>query len=216
LTDVTEARRVNGISHGHGHASPAHCTCGHDHDDSEEEEGAYDHPSYRWSSPTAADGAQTENIQRKLADAARGPLKPPPPPASNASSADGYESFENTSNKKKRKIPLSSSSGVHQSQLSAELANMGISSPSGTDGAADQVNEDAHGYSNGATAGTGISGAGRGRYGRQSQPRERGRPTPHLAAQGYTSSLSAKSRGGNWRGDGTRTSKNQDMSLVVD
>ncbi|GAB7343581.1 hypothetical protein MBLNU457_1584t1 [Dothideomycetes sp. NU457] len=212
LNDVTEGRRLNG---GHTHSSPAHCTCGHDHDDSEEEEeGAYDHPSYRWSSPTGADGPQPESLQNKLVDAAKGPLKPPPPPASTASSADGYESFENTSNKKKRKIPLSSSSGVHQSQLSAELANMGISSPGGTDGAADQVNGDAHAYSNGATGGTGIAGAGRGRYGRQSQPRERGRPTPHLAAQGYTSSLSAKSRGGNWRGDGTRTTPEQEQGII--
>jgi hypothetical protein len=53
----------------------------------------------------------------------------PAPPGSTASSADGYESFENTNNKKKRKIPQSNtgSGHGHQSTLSADMANMGIS-----------------------------------------------------------------------------------------
>jgi len=207
LTDPTERRR----GHGSRHTGHAHCTCGADHDESEEEEGAYDHPSYRWSSPAAAaaaaaaaDGARLDNVQRKLIDASRGPLKPPPPPASTASSADGYESFENTSNKKKRKIPLSSGSSVHQSQLSAEMANMGISSSTGLDGVAEQaVGENNH-YSHGAAI---VSGPSRVRYGRQNNRSDR-RPlgaTSHSLPNGYNSSLSASSRGGNWKGDGTKT-----------
>lgn len=157
-----------------------------------------------------------DNVQRKLMDAR--PLKAPPPPASIASSADGYESFENTSNKKKRKIPLSSSSSVHQSQLSAELANMGISSPHGLDGAADHANGEQLVYPNGmpASGGTGVSGAGRGRYSRQN-PRAERRPlsgNPHSLANGYSSSLSARSRGGNWRGDGTKTKPEHDQGII--
>lgn len=96
----------------------------------------------------------------------------PPPPGSTASSADGYESFENTSNKKKRKIPLSSASSMHQSQLSAEMANMGISHPEG--GHQDDTIPEQYTQGAAATvAGTGISGAGRGRYGRQNGKHER-------------------------------------------
>ncbi|THZ67097.1 hypothetical protein D6C85_07911 [Aureobasidium pullulans] len=108
------------------HESHSHCTCNGDHhvDESEDDEEliAYDHPSYRWSSPVN-DGSRVDSVQRKLMAA-----KVPPAPASTASSADGYESFENTSNKKKRKIPLSGGGSAHQSSLSQELANMGISS----------------------------------------------------------------------------------------
>lgn len=105
----------------------------------------------------------------------------PAPPGSTASSADGYESFENTSNKKKRKIPLSGVSTLHQSQLSAEMANMGISNghhdslsdeSGGVNGVARQHQQQHYGpHANSTSAssgsGTGISGAGRGRYGRQ-------------------------------------------------
>lgn len=208
----TNGTRSSSQTNGHRHASPTHCTCGHEHDDSEEEEGAYDHPSYRWSSP-GVEGGRLESVQKKLLEASKLPLKPPPPPASTASSADGYESFENTSNKKKRKIPLSGGSSAHQSSLSAELANMGISSHGG-DGASDDVNGDAAGHyhhSHGSTTsgGTGVAGAGRGRTGRHSVRGERrslGGPITSVT-NGYTSNVSARSRGGNWKGDGTKTSE---------
>lgn len=53
---------------------------------------------------------------------------PPKPPNSNSSSVDGYDSFENTKNKKKRKIPTPGNTSSHHSHLSADLANLGISS----------------------------------------------------------------------------------------
>ena len=170
-------------------ADVGHCTCGEDGEgvDSGDEEVEFDHPDYRY---TAAVGTPTpagyggpvngvaagkpplDSVQRRLMEAARlGNGKLPPPPGSTASSGDGYESFENTSNKKKRKIPLSSaSSTLHQSSLSAEMASMGISGQS--DGATDDVDpasvHSQHYTSPGVSAGsgTGISGAGRGRYGR--------------------------------------------------
>lgn len=150
----------------------SHCTCGEDAD-SGEEEVEFDHPDYRYSTPPAVNGATTkpvDSLQRRLVEASRSTIKPPPP-GSVASSADGYESFENTSNKKKRKIPLSGTSSMHQSQLSAEMASMGINSGQ-ADGGADDSSGGAQQYSqggNGASpgSGTGISGAGRGRYGRQ-------------------------------------------------
>ena len=167
--------------HHHPHAhqdTPVHnhCTCGDD-GDSGDEEVEFDHPDYRYATPTAngaGQGKGIDNVQRRLMEAARIPAKPPPPD-STASSADGYESFENTSNKKKRKIPLSTASSMHQSQLSAEMASMGISGS--VDGAGDDVHPGGGAVgvqqhytppSGAATAaGTGISGAGRGRYGRQ-------------------------------------------------
>ena len=93
--------------------------------------------------------------------------------ASSIESVDGYDSFENTNNKKKRKIPTSGNLGNHHSTLSAEMAHMGISS--NRDMEALQVDPDAgvgqyYGTGSSAipatTSGTGISGAGRGRYGR--------------------------------------------------
>ena len=93
-------------------------------------------------------------------------------PSSN-DSVDGYDSFENTNNKKKRKIPTSGSLGNHSSSLSAslssDLANLGLSGSRDVDGADGGVGQY---YGSGSSAisvaasGTGISGAGRGRYGR--------------------------------------------------
>lgn len=173
---VVEKIDPRAINHHDSHVS--HCTCNGDHhqdeSDDDDELIAYDHPTYRWSSPVN-DGSRVDSVQRKLMAA-----KAPPAPASTASSADGYESFENTSNKKKRKIPLSGGGSVHQASLSQELANMGISSRE-----EQQQQQQADSRQ--------LSGSGRGRFGRQHN--------------GYASSLTAKSRGGNWKGDGTRTSK---------
>lgn len=88
-------------------------------------------------------------------------------------SADGYDSFENTNNKKKRKIPTSGNPGGHHSSLSAEMAHMGISSnrdcdvsQTETDGGIAQYYGTGSSAVPAASSGTGISGAGRGRYGR--------------------------------------------------
>ena len=93
--------------------------------------------------------------------------------ASSCDSVDGYDSFENTNNKKKRKIPTSGSLGSHQTSLSADLAQMGISPTRDIDVAQSESDSGVgHYYGTGNSAvpavssGTGISGAGRGRYGR--------------------------------------------------
>lgn len=92
---------------------------------------------------------------------------------SSQESVDGYDSFENTNNKKKRKIPISGSSGGHHSSLSAEMASMGISasrdfelSHAEIDGGVEQYYGSGNSAAPAASSGTGISGAGRGRYGR--------------------------------------------------
>jgi hypothetical protein len=108
---------------------------------------------------------------------------------STASSVDGYESFENTNNKKKRKIPNMGSNGSHHTTLSADLAGMGIAHghEAGTmddgDGpgryygsapSTPQQQQHPHHHSAGtmtAASGTGISGAGRGRFGRSGSGR---------------------------------------------
>lgn len=84
----------------------------------------------------------------------------PHPPGSTASSADGYDSFENTNNKKKRKIPTPGDSNVNGALLSNDLAGMGISGPEEED-----VNSAGYYHASGSVS-QGLSGPGRGRYGR--------------------------------------------------
>ena len=110
---------------------------------------------------------------------------------------DGYESFENTNNKKKRKIPTSGGLANHHSSLSAEMAHMGISSSrdvflsqTETDGGIGQY------YGTGSSAvpagvsGTGISGAGRGRYSRAAAKTASGRSPLGVSVNG-TNALQA-------------------------
>ena len=107
--------------------------------------------------------------------------------ASSAESVDGYDSFENTNNKKKRKIPTN---GSHHSSLSAEMASMGISSTRDIDvSQTDQDGGVGHYYGTGSSAvpaksGTGISGAGRGRYGRGGTRRRSARSPLGLSFNG--------------------------------
>jgi len=86
----------------------------------------------------------------------------PQPPASTTSSVDGYDSFENTNNKKKRKIPTPGDSNLNGVHLSSDLASMGISGPE------DLIEEVSNGVGSyhSPGSGQGISGPGRGRYGR--------------------------------------------------
>jgi len=140
--------------------------------------------------------APLDSVQRRLMEASRGG-KQVGAPGSVTSSADGYESFENTSNKKKRKIPLSSASSMHQSSLSAEMASMGISN---MDGAADEYSHAQrphHAGPGSSPSGTGISGAGRGRYGRQNG-RDSRRPLGNntMNANGYGPRAPARSVSG--------------------
>lgn len=107
-----------------------------------------------------------------------------------AESDHGYDSFENSNNKKKRKIPTSSSSGILPPSLagiSADMASMGISvgndGAEGEDGGTQQYY--GQGYPAVPASGTGISGAGRGRYGRSGRHDSR-------------SPLSASANASNW------------------
>ncbi|KAI1420222.1 hypothetical protein F5Y12DRAFT_139481 [Xylaria sp. FL1777] len=92
--------------------------------------------------------------------------KPQPPP-STASSADGYDSFENTNNKKKRKIPIAGETVLNGGHVLNEPASFGISSPPAT-GDDDGGETSTPYYQSGGhlSNGQGISGPGRGRYGR--------------------------------------------------
>ena len=101
--------------------------------------------------------------------------KPPVSQSTTSSieSIDGYDSFENTNNKKKRKIPTSGNLGNHHSSLSAEMSHMGISSSreiealqTDPDGGVGQYYGTGNFAIPAVSTGTGISGAGRGRYGR--------------------------------------------------
>lgn len=111
--------------------------------------------------------------------------------ASSGDSVDGYDSFENTNNKKKRKIPTSGSLGSHQTSLSADMAQMGISSTRDFDLAQSKSdNGVGHYYGTGNSAlpavssGTGISGAGRGRYGRAGTRHHSGRSPLGVSVNG--------------------------------
>ena len=120
-------------------------------------------------------------------------VKPPIPQstASSNDSVDGYDSFENTNNKKKRKIPTSGSLGSHQSSLSADMASMGISSTRDIDAAQAEADSGVgHYYGTGSSAvpatssGNGISGAGRGRYGRAGTRHHSGRSPLGVSVNG--------------------------------
>ncbi|KAK7435938.1 hypothetical protein Landi51_12806 [Colletotrichum acutatum] len=94
----------------------------------------------------------------------------PQPPPSTTSSADGYESFENTNNKKKRKIPTagdSTLSGVHSM---GDINSIGVStvmSPSNDHGdLAGSISPSYYGAGSFVGNNQGISGPGRGRFGR--------------------------------------------------
>ena len=121
--------------------------------------------------------------------------------ASSGDVIDGYDSFENTNNKKKRKVPMSGSLGGHQSSLSAEMAQMGISSM--RDGDAGQSDADGgvgHYYGSGSsaipatsTSGNGISGAGRGRYGKAGIKNLSGRTPLGLSINGSNALVPGRS-----------------------
>ncbi|KAI2639253.1 hypothetical protein GGS21DRAFT_506727 [Xylaria nigripes] len=95
--------------------------------------------------------------------------KPQPPP-STTSSADGYDSFENTNNKKKRKIPIAGEIVLNGTHVLNEPAAFGMPSPpgNGDDDGGDNVPISTPYYQSGGPLGNGqgISGPGRGRYGR--------------------------------------------------
>ena len=224
-------RKVEELEHHHIHENGAtpvhgHCTCRHDADGesvaSGDEEIEYDHPEYRYDPSNTMTGTPTpvngkppvDSVQRRLLAAAQ--AGKPAPPGSVASSADGYESFENTSNKKKRKIPLSSAGSLHTSSLSTEMASMEIGQ---TDGTMDTTSVHAPGHSpnvrdhyaaaspsassSAQASGTGISGAGRGRYGRPSAKDRR----PMGMLNGYNSRVPARSGSGSDGKGGTGMSQ---------
>lgn len=95
--------------------------------------------------------------------------KPQPPP-STASSADGYDSFEITNNKKKRKIPIAGETILNGTHALNEQAAFGMPSPPTTadDDSGEHVPTSTPYYQSGGplSNGQGISGPGRGRYGR--------------------------------------------------
>ncbi|KAF2265334.1 hypothetical protein CC78DRAFT_543414 [Lojkania enalia] len=147
-----------------GAADHSACDCGHGHseveseDDEDERAGLPSSPSYHYN----------RNLLGKPSSGAAGAYRKP---GSTSSSADGYESFENTNNKKKRKIPNMGGTSAHHSNLSADMASMGISHT--RESAAQDDGEGAARYYGSAPStpqhnppGTGISGAGRGRFGR--------------------------------------------------
>ena len=119
--------------------------------------------------------------------------------ASSADSVDGYDSFENTNNKKKRKIPTSGNIGNHHSSLSAEMAQMGIhSSLDSFDSTQDHDDGVSQYYGSGSSAipatasGTGLSGAGRGRFGRSGIRHAGGRSPLGISTNGTNASNSAR------------------------
>ncbi|KAH7037338.1 uncharacterized protein B0I36DRAFT_64643 [Microdochium trichocladiopsis] len=95
----------------------------------------------------------------------------PQAPPSTASSADGYDSFENSNNKKKRKIPTAGESILNGAHPLGDPGALGVPSPPTTsdEGSSEIAAAATAAYYQAGTAavnGAGISGPGRGRYGR--------------------------------------------------
>ncbi|KAH9235158.1 hypothetical protein K456DRAFT_1749029 [Colletotrichum gloeosporioides 23] len=99
----------------------------------------------------------------------------PQPPPSTASSADGYESFENTNNKKKRKIPTAGDSALSGTHSLADIGSMSISAATSPSNEHSELGGSAspsyYGAGNFVTSNQGISGPGRGRFGRSRNSR---------------------------------------------
>ncbi|KAH7115834.1 hypothetical protein B0J11DRAFT_111854 [Dendryphion nanum] len=146
------------------------CHCGHNHSEVESEE---DEDERGVPMPSSPSYHYSRNVPAKATAVGASAY---PKPASTSSSADGYESFENTNNKKKRKIPNMGSASTHHTNLSAEMASMGIS-PAHEAAALDDGDGPGRYYGSAPSTpqhsapGTGISGAGRGRFGRSASGR---------------------------------------------
>ncbi|KAH9869767.1 hypothetical protein IAQ61_006980 [Plenodomus lingam] len=145
------------------------CHCGHTHSEVESEEEEDERNGPLPSSPSYQ--YRRELAPGRSVAGAGGHHKA----GSTSSSVDGYESFENTNNKKKRKIPNMGSHSSHQANVSADMASL-ATTPAHEAGGADEGDGPGRYYgsapstpqhnNNTSTSGTGISGAGRGRFGR--------------------------------------------------
>lgn len=194
------------------------CNCGHEHSELESEEDEDERAAALQSSPSLPQ--YTRNLMG--AKAAAGMASNFSKPSSTSSSADGYESFENTNNKKKRKIPNMGGASTHHTNLSAEMASMGISGhPRDVSAHEDGDGGVGHYYGSGSSAmqtapsGTGISGAGRGRYARSSgrtpERRVLGTSTNALNA-GKTSGSKRDYNGG---GTGNKAGGSSDQGGII-
>lgn len=97
---------------------------------------------------------------------------------SSAAGPDGYDAFENTNNKKKRKIPTPGNLGGHHSTLSPEFSTMGLANSAQSPSAAGDGSHVSTFYGTGSPASpvaSGMSGAGRGRLGRNTARNSSGR-----------------------------------------
>lgn len=117
------------------------------------------------------------------------------PPPSTTSSADGYDSFENTNNKKKRKIPTAGETILNGTHVLNDSSALGMPSPptTGDEGPGDLTGAVPSPYyqSGGSPNTQGISGPGRGRYGRVRNGRSplRTLPDPNGVWNGRTPKL---------------------------
>lgn len=158
------------------------CHCGHNHSEVESEDDIEDERGDELGAavPPSPGYHYSRTLPGKPTAGGAGAY---PKPASTSSSADGYESFENTNNKKKRKIP-------NRTRLAAEMATMGIAHSNEAALFDDKGGPSCY-YSpvpstqQHNAAGTGIAGAGRGRFGRsgpaRSERRVLGISTTNLA-----------------------------------
>ena len=135
----------------------------------------------------------TFRTPQRIPQARHGAIQPPP---STTSSADGYDSFENANNKKKRKIPTAGETILNSTHVLNDSSALGMPSPptTGDEGPGDLSTAVPAPYyqSGGPSASTqGISGPGRGRYGRVRNGRSplRALPEPNGAWNGRTPKL---------------------------
>ncbi|EPE08017.1 hypothetical protein F503_00800 [Ophiostoma piceae UAMH 11346] len=128
-------------------------------------------PSTEPESPSAARVARLVNRTTRASHNLRtAPVSGHQPFPSTASSVDGYECFENTNNKKKRKIPTAGDTPLSGSYTSTDLhsATSASSAANSNDesGVSSPLSTNYSGTASFASVSPGISGPGRGRYGR--------------------------------------------------
>ena len=225
--------RPDGVLEDRGLFSDGHF-CNHDHDhthqsecdgvDSEEEvDGAGLACQYTRqrsvAAPNTVSSAHRDSNRRQDGLESSPIINRPPAPQSTSSSADGYDSFENTNNKKKRKIPTSGNMGAHHASLSTDMANLGISSPHELNsispdectGGVGQYYGSGSSATSIAAAGNSMSGAGRGRYGRNTGRNVSGRSPLGVSTNASNAWMSGRSGAArrDWTPNGTLGNKGE-------
>lgn len=160
--------------------------------------GAHEDASMRSASVNRSPAETLTRTVRTLPKTEQGKYANSQPPPSAASSVDGYDAFENTNNKKKRKIPSAGDSSLNGSlsEAAALSASATVNSTPYDIHGDSCSSPSSYGTGNLTSGSQGISGPGRGRFGRVRNGRS---PLRALTdANNLWAGRTSKARSGSW------------------